>query len=155
MEGIPTVTVSLSRKVKRVLGLSNRLAAYVTSDPNGCLTWTRAKMKNGYAVMTVEGRTRLVHRVAWEHFVEPIPEGMTIDHLCGNRACINVLHMEVVSRGENTLRGNSPPANQRRQTICKNGHDLSESYRYGSRRLCRICRAEAARRLRAKGGRNG
>ncbi len=34
-----------------------------------------------------------------------IPDNMVIDHICGNRICVNPLHMEVVSQAENCRRG--------------------------------------------------
>jgi hypothetical protein len=49
-------------------------------------------------------RTALAHRVAYEALVGPIPDGMTIDHLCRNKRCLNPAHMELVTRGENTRR---------------------------------------------------
>jgi len=33
-----------------------------------------------------------------------VSEGLTIDHLCGVKRCVNPDHMEVVTRGENTRR---------------------------------------------------
>lgn len=45
------------------------------------------------------------HRVAWERVHGPIPEGLEPDHLCRVRACINVEHLELVTRAENCRRG--------------------------------------------------
>lgn len=46
----------------------------------------------------------LAHRYAWEYYVGPIPEGLTIDHLCGRRDCFNPYHLEPVTRAENSRR---------------------------------------------------
>lgn len=54
----------------------------------------------------------LVHRYAYELLVAPIPEGMTIDHLCLVKQCVNPQHMEVVTRGENTRRAHVRRAEQ-------------------------------------------
>ena len=74
-------------------------------SPTGCLVWTRAIQTKGYGSVCVgRGRTALAHRVAWESARGPIPEGLTIDHLCGVKRCVNPDHMEVVTRGGNTRR---------------------------------------------------
>jgi len=73
---------------------------------NGCHVWTGARNLDGYGLLRVEGiTTRMAHRIAYLVSVGPIPEGRVIDHLCRNRACVNVDHMELVTPVENTLRG--------------------------------------------------
>lgn len=49
-------------------------------------------------------RTVLAHRVMYEATLGPIPEGMTVDHLCRVRNCVNPEHLEAVSIGENVRR---------------------------------------------------
>lgn len=78
-------------------------------DPKtGCINWTGRFDAGGYGdcIDKTTGERR-AHRVAWALARGPIPEGMTIDHLCWNKACINVAHMEVVTRGENARRAMS------------------------------------------------
>lgn len=77
-------------------------------DADGCWTWTAATQSRGYGSVGLAdgtGKTALAHRVAYEHAVGPIPDGMTIDHLCRNRKCVNPDHLEVVTRPENIRRG--------------------------------------------------
>lgn len=66
-----------------------------------CLEWTGATHRNGYGTLSVSGRMVLVHRFAWERANSPIPEGMEIDHICHNRACVNVEHLRLATREEN------------------------------------------------------
>lgn len=74
-------------------------------ETTGCWNWTAALSTAGYGHMTYRGRSTTSHRLAYECLTgEEIPEGLTIDHLCFNRACQNPRHMEVVTRGENTRR---------------------------------------------------
>ena len=89
----------------------------------------------------------LAHRFAYELLRGPIPEGMTIDHLCRTRSCVNPEHFEVVTRGENVLRGVGPPAMNARKTHCAKGHPLVEGNLVLNRlkhgyRECLICSRE-------------
>lgn len=71
---------------------------------NDCIIATQAAERSGYARTYLNGKREGVHRIAWIKVNGPIPAGMTIDHLCEVKLCINVTHMEVVSRGENARR---------------------------------------------------
>lgn len=85
--------------VARILASSRR--------EGGCLTWTGYALKSGYGTISWGGRSWVVHRAMWTATVGPIPTGdeWTIDHLCRNRLCVNIDHLEVVTRGENSRRG--------------------------------------------------
>jgi hypothetical protein len=83
-----------------------RLREYaVINGETDCWLWQKPLIKSGYGRLYVNGRNNLVHRVAYEEWIGPIPTGMTIDHLCGVRHCINPAHMELVSLEENGKRG--------------------------------------------------
>lgn len=111
-----------------------------------CWRWTGAITKYGYGCIHMSaglGPAR-AHRVAWELFVGEIPTGMTLDHLCRNRACVNPSHLEVVTNRENILRGESPPAKRARQKRCHRGHELTGLDSRGFR-FCDKCRSWAMR----------
>lgn len=154
--------------MKERIPIPERLLRHSRPDENGCWLWTGGLDKNGYGKATLAingdwGHRRYVraHRLAYETFVGPIPAGLELDHLCGNRGCINPAHLEPVTGHENILRGAGPAAVNARKTICKNGHLFTEEntirYSYKGRgwRACRECRRrsgrESKRRLRAKG----
>lgn len=101
--------------------LRERLAAGYGIAESGCWEWKRSRNSRGYGLISDRGVVLLAHRVSYELHVGPIPEGMTIDHLCRVKACVNPAHMEVVSREENSRRG-SPGTGQ---THCKRGHELA------------------------------
>lgn len=91
----------------------------------------------------------LAHRFAYEDIVGPILEGLTIDHLCRVRHCVNPAHLEPVTHLENVRRGNGG-LNQLAKTHCPKGHPYDEenTYRLPSRpsgRYCRACRRERNR----------
>jgi HNH endonuclease len=73
-------------------------------DDNGCWIWQRSAWRSGYPRMKVAGKWTQAYRVYYERHVGPIPEGMTLDHLCRRPLCVNPDHLEPVSLRENQRR---------------------------------------------------
>ena len=71
----------------------------------GCWLWTATINQYGYGRFRHEGKFTTAHRVAWVLTHGPVDEGVEIDHLCRNRACVNPSHLEAVSRSTNYRRG--------------------------------------------------
>lgn len=63
-----------------------------------------AASSNGYGRFSLNGRTVMAHRIAYELVKGPIPPGLFIDHLCMNRPCVNPDHLEPVTHTENIRR---------------------------------------------------
>lgn len=117
---------------------------------DGCWLWKASLDAHGYGQFQVgvhvRGKSWMVkaHRLAYFLYVGAIDASLSIDHLCRNPACVNPSHMELVTRGENVLRGVGFAALNRRKTHCRNGHEYTtETTRRTSKgwRVCRPCSA--------------
>lgn len=71
-----------------------------------CWDWQgKVNKATGYGHKQLGGKTLLAHRWVYSIFVGHIPQEMVIDHLCGNRVCVNPKHLDVVSQQTNCRRG--------------------------------------------------
>lgn len=147
----------LTPRYRRVAGTAEErlLAGIDVRGSEECWPW-RGKTSRGYGRLVVDGQARQAHRLAYEHFVGPIPVGMDIDHVCHNdsgcvggpcshRRCCNPSHLEPATRAENVMRGESSAAKNSRKTYCIRGHAFTpENTLLTSlgRRECRSCRNE-------------
>lgn len=123
--------------------------------PDECLVWRGAHTPDGYgriAVGVAAGQTERVHKRAWEQVNGPVPVGLVLDHLCRNRACWNVGHLEAVTVGTNIRRGLTGEVARQRQlqkTHCRAGHPFTPENTYrppsSNKRMCRTCVRERHR----------
>lgn len=107
----------------------------IAPDPNsGCWLWTAHVSEQGYARMMVDRRAKSAHRFSYEQFVGPIPSGLTIDHRCRVRCCVNPNHLEAVSFRENIDRAIAT------RTHCKRGHPYTPENVISTPKINRVCR---------------
>ncbi|RCG27221.1 HNH endonuclease [Sphaerisporangium album] len=137
----------------------------------GCWRWTGSKARGGYGQLWIAAKKgwRKAHQVTYELLIGPIPDGLELDHLCHtrdrdcpggtncrHRCCVNPTHLEPVTHAENLRRGGGVEraAELRRAiTHCPQNHPYDEvnTHRNPSgSRVCRTCKREAMRRVRAR-----
>ena len=142
---IPNSAMLLSRLMKRV----------EINQDTGC--WeVLSGLQKGYSLIKYKGVVYRGHRVSYTALVGCIPGGMSIDHLCMVKNCINPNHLEPVSLSENVSRCRkanvhfiSGPTNTK--LLCRNGHwkigDNLQLHRYKDgrvRRTCKQCHRDAS-----------
>lgn len=66
-----------------------------------CWNWNGTVMENGYGYVHAENRLHRAHRVSYEVFVEAIPGGLVVRHLCNNRRCIRPDHLTTGTQRQN------------------------------------------------------
>lgn len=82
--------------------IKQKLKHYSVKDRSTrCREWVGATSSSGYGAVRYEASSKLAHRVAYEVYVGPVPEGTVIHHICGNRKCIYVGHLQAITPSEN------------------------------------------------------
>lgn len=111
-----------------------------------CWFWSGQKTHNGYGQFVYrEGKNikcTMAHRAIYQTFIGPINPGLTLDHLCENKSCVNPKHLEPVTIGENIRR-----APRSISKTCMYGHlykEQSAYYKSKGARRCHVCHAAKA-----------
>lgn len=150
-QGLPTSGGEGEATSLAGLNLHPRIAARLAIQPDGCWLWTGATDR-GYGKANLGGINIRVHRYVFMVANGPTAEGLVLDHLCRNRACVNPIHLQAVEQGENVRRGLAPLVNAMRPYVlvneCYRGHAYDQVNTYVSpngRRYCRACKAVRSR----------
>lgn len=120
-----------------------------------CWVWQASKTKGGYGNFTLctNGKKRwiMAHRWAYLSMIADIPDGLDLDHLCRNRACVNPYHLDPVTRKVNLKRGKR--RTYARPTHCPQQHPYSgRNVRLSpsGTQICVICARAAVNRSAAR-----
>lgn len=141
-------------KIGHPIDLSWVMRRVMVDTNNGCWLWEGFLKPDGYGRVKryVRGnpglsKSEYAHRLVYENLIGKIPCGLTLDHKCRVRCCVNPAHLEPVTPYENTKRGLSWTKGvmewQRNKTHCPKGHpyDEANTYIYGKtgHRQCKTC----------------
>lgn len=124
----------------------NRLKSLETRrhvTDSGCWEWTGSLALNGYGQYRTAETSLLVHRLAYELYIGPIPDGLIVHHRCENRSCFNPEHLLAMTTAEHTSLHQSTEACPR----C-GGTNRRQKFRHGRKngRCCEDCRNRKRRR---------
>jgi hypothetical protein len=108
-----------------------------------CWEWPTRFIDTNYARIHWDGEDQRGHRLFYEKFIGPIPEGMFVCHRCDNPPCVNPSHMFLGTAKENlcdaSRKGRLP--GRRHWTHCPQGHEFTNAntYWFKERRQCKTC----------------
>lgn len=97
---------------KYAMSVTEAFSRYVLKDPDtGCWEWTGKITSLGYGRVRFRKGEWFAHRAAWTLVNGEIPEGLEVNHMCWNSSCVNVDHLNLATRSENTSYLQGPDSN--------------------------------------------
>lgn len=79
--------------------IRDRLSIFI--DPTVCWPWPGARWRAGYGQIRADHRLLKTHRLAYETFIGPVPDGLYVCHTCDNPPCCNPAHLFLGSHDDN------------------------------------------------------
>lgn len=113
------------------------------TDENGCVLCDNVKNQDGYVRVRPKPLTKhiMLHVYEWEKVNGTKPEGTELNHLCGNRGCCNLEHLELICGSKHATLTNA----ERKGYIKfhRSDEDISKMYErvvHGKEAINQMCR---------------
>lgn len=109
-----------------------------------CIEWSGTRTPNGYGRVWRDGKWHQATHAVWEAAYGSVPEGMVLMHSCDTPWCVNLAHLSVGSRSDNSrdmVRKGRHSNGNRDKSRCPSGHPYDdENTRWSNgKRYCRAC----------------
>lgn len=129
-----------------------RLMEKISPEPNtGCWLWTGGTHRFGHGYILIGSRSNGTrecvgaHRVSFELFCGPIPNGLFVCHRCDVPQCVNPDHLFLGTAKDNMMdAAKKGRVGKNANDTCRFGHPISIVR--GKLRLCRICARESSKK---------
>lgn len=81
--------------------IKERFFDKIEKSDDGCWNWIAGKNSAGYGVLKISGKSVYAHRLSFELFIGPIPEGLCVCHQCDKRGCVRPDHFFLGTKADN------------------------------------------------------
>jgi hypothetical protein len=161
-----TTSAANHARQRKARDIKGKVLSRISKDESGCWLWTGGMSSTGYGRITRDGRGRQVgaHRLSYEAFVGPIPEGMQVLHRCDVRRCVNPEHLflgtlqdnmdDMHAKGRGAPFGHAPKLSsedvleiQRRAAAGEKRRDIARDFGIAHSLVTRIYAGKSHRRL--------
>ena len=83
--------------------IENIFSKTIRHEESGCLLYTGALDKDGYPMISYQGRMRLGSHVVFTLSYGAIPLGYEVDHICHTRRCVEPTHLRLLIHRQNVI----------------------------------------------------
>ena len=94
---------AVAKKSYKKLLTKENISEFYIEDENRCWNWRFGRGVGDYGSIYYDHKTQSAHRVVYELFKGPIPDGLLVCHTCDNPPCINPDHLWVGTYHDNLM----------------------------------------------------